>query len=224
MYVRQRCLHCSERYSYFGADSTHLLCGNRETIVYVSAQIFPHGGFAVEHDSILLPFVYERQHDHCLHTSTDDTSDTEPERENACIHQEQPPVRKCIYGTQHQDNLLPGMSIITDYFIIFEVGIDLWSPFTCEEEYRFIHWCVKHSLNRAGINKLFWNRRMATGRSCTLSSDGKSSKPAVRFRVRVGTKLEPLQHVVPDQKTKPDRPHGFLASSSILPTPNFGSN
>ena len=57
-----------------------------------------------------------------------------------------------------------------------------------------------------------------------LYSGSNSSKSAVRFRVRVGTELEPLQLVLPYPSTKLLRTRALLAGSTILPTLNIGSN
>ena len=57
-----------------------------------------------------------------------------------------------------------------------------------------------------------------------MYSVSNGSKSAGRFRVRVGTELEPLQRVLPHEKTEPHRTRGFLAGSTISPTQNFGSN
>jgi hypothetical protein len=104
-------------------------------MVYVSAEQLPDDGFAIEHDGILLPFLHELHHDPSLHPSDDDFSDTEADSENVCIDPEQPPVRTRIYGTPHLDNSLAGRPISNKYFNIFDDEIDLWSPFSCEEEY-----------------------------------------------------------------------------------------
>ena len=51
-----------------------------------------------------------------------------------------------------------------------------------------------------------------------------SSKLAVRLRVQVGTEQEPLQRVLPHQKTEPHRTHGFFAGSTFSQTLNFAYN
>jgi hypothetical protein len=86
-----------------------------------------------------------------------------------CIDSEQPPVLTCIYGTPHLDNRLAGKPISNQYFVVFNVEIDLWSPFSCEEEYRLAHWYIKHNMSRAAINELFRNRTMATVSNFTSS-------------------------------------------------------
>ena len=169
MDLRQHCLYCSKTYSYIRAYITHLCRNHNERIVYVSAEQLPDDGFAIEHDSILLPFVHEPHHDPFLHPSDDDSSDTEADSENACIDPEQPPVRTRICGTPQLDNRLAGKPISNEYFDIFDDEIDLWSPFSCEEEYRLAHWCVKHNLSRAAINELFRNPTMATISNFTSS-------------------------------------------------------
>ena len=122
----------------------------------------PDDGVAIEHESILLPFIHELHQDPFLHPSDDDSSDTEADSENAFIDPEQPPVWTPICGTPLLDNPLAGKPISNEYFDVFDDEIDLWSPFSCEEEYRLAHWCVKHNLSRAAINELFRNLMMAT--------------------------------------------------------------
>ena len=162
MDLHQQCLYCSKTYSYIGTYITHLRHDHKERIVYVSAQPAPDDGFAIEHDSVLLPFVHEQHHGPFLHPSDDDSTDTDADSENACIDPEQPPVRTCICGTPHLDIRRAGKPISNEYFDIFDDEIDLWSPFSCKVEYRLAHWCVKHNLSRAVINKLFRNPTMAT--------------------------------------------------------------
>jgi hypothetical protein len=65
----------------------------------VSAEQLQEDGFAVEHDSILLPFVREPHYDPFLPPSHNDSSDTEADSENACINPEQPPVWTGICST-----------------------------------------------------------------------------------------------------------------------------
>jgi len=161
MDLRQLCLYCSKTYSYIGAYITHLRRDHKERIVYVSAVQLPDNGYAIEHDSILLPFFHEPHHDRFVHPSDDDSSDTEADGENGCIDPEQPPVRTRICGTLHLDNHLAGKPISNEYFDVFDDEIDLWSPFSCKEEYRLADWCVKHNLSRAAINELFRNPTMA---------------------------------------------------------------
>ena len=128
----------------------------------MSAEQLPDDGFEIGHDSILLPFVDEPHHNPLLHPSDNDSSDTKAESENACIGPEQAPVRTRICGTPHLDNRLVSKPISSEYFDIFDDEIDLWSPFSCEEEYRLAHWCIKYNLNRAAINELFRNPMIAT--------------------------------------------------------------
>jgi len=125
MHLRQQCLYCSKTYSYIGAYITHLRCDHKERIVYISAEELPDDGFAIEHDSILLPFVHEPHHDSFLHPSDDDSSDTGADSENACIDPEQPPVQIRISGTPHLDNRLAGRPISNEYFNVFDDEIDL---------------------------------------------------------------------------------------------------
>jgi hypothetical protein len=169
MNLRQQCLYCSKTYSYISTYITHLRPDHKERIVYVSAQQLPDDGFAIEYDSILLPFIHERHHDPFLHPFGDDSRVTEAHSENACIDPEQHPVWTRICGTAQLDNHLAGKPISNEYFDIFDDQIDLLSSFSCEEEYRLAHWCVKHNLSRADINELFRNPMMATVSNFTLS-------------------------------------------------------
>jgi hypothetical protein len=166
---RQQCLYCWKRYSHISAYITHLRRDHKEMIVYVSPEPLPADGFAIQHNSILLPFVHEPHHDPFLHPSDNDSSDTAADSENACIDPEQPPVRTGIGGTPHLDNRLAGKPVSIQYFNVFDDEIDLWSPCSCEEEYRLVHWCVKHNLSRAAINELFRNPTMATVTNFTCS-------------------------------------------------------
>jgi len=141
MDLRQLCHYCPKTYSYISAYITHLHRNHKERIVYVSAKQLPDDGFAIEHDSILLPFVHVPHHDPFFHPSDHHSSDTEADSENACIDPEQPPVRTRICDTPHFDNRLAGKPISNEYFDVFDYEIDLWSPVSCEEEYRLAHWC-----------------------------------------------------------------------------------
>jgi len=132
--LRQLCLYCSKTYSYIGAYITHFRRDHKERIVYVSAEQLPDDGLAIEHDSILLPFVHEPHHDPFFHHSDDDSSDTEANSKNPCIDPEQPPVRTRNCGTPHLDNHLAGKPISNEYFDVFDEESDLWSLFSCEEE------------------------------------------------------------------------------------------
>ena len=130
MNLHQQCLYCSKTYSYIGAYITHLRRDHKERIVYVSAEQLPGNGFAIEHDSIPLPFLHEPHGNSFLHPSDNDSSDTEADSENACIDPEQPPVQTRICGTAHLDNHPAGNPISNKYFDIFDDGIDPWSPFS----------------------------------------------------------------------------------------------
>jgi hypothetical protein len=88
MELRQQCPDCSKTYSYLSSYITHLCRNHNETIVYLSAEQLPGNGFAIEHDSILLPFVHEPHHHPFLHPSDDDSGDTEADSENAFIDPE----------------------------------------------------------------------------------------------------------------------------------------
>jgi len=72
MDLRQLCLYCSKTYSYIGPYITHLHRDHKERIVRLSAEQLPDDGFAIKHDSIVLPFGYEPHHDPVLHGSEDD--------------------------------------------------------------------------------------------------------------------------------------------------------
>jgi hypothetical protein len=110
-------LHC--------AHSTHLRHDPKESIVYVSTEQLPDDHFAIEYDSILLPFVQEPHSDRFLHPSNDDSSDTNTNSLNACMDPEQPPFWTRICGTPHLDNCLAGKSMSKEYFDIFDNEIDL---------------------------------------------------------------------------------------------------
>jgi hypothetical protein len=67
------------------------------------------------------------------------------------------------------DNSQAGKPISNEYFDVFDDEIDLCSPLSCEEEYRFADWCVKHLLSRAAINEFIRNPTMATVSNFTSS-------------------------------------------------------
>jgi hypothetical protein len=169
MNLCQQCLNCSKTNSSIGADSTHLCCDHKKRIVYVSDKKLPDDSVAIDHDSILLPFVHELHHDPILHPSDVDSRDTEANSENACIDQEQSPVRTLICGTPHLHNRVAGKTISIEFCDVFNDEIDLWSPFSSKKEYRLAHWCVKCNLSRAAINELFGNPTMATVSNFTSS-------------------------------------------------------
>jgi hypothetical protein len=135
MDLRQQCLYCLKKNCYIGAYITHLCRDHKERIVYVSAEPLPDDGFAIEYDSILLPFGHEPHHDPFLHPSDDHSSDTEADSKNACIDPEELPVRRHIGSTPHLHNRLAGKPISNEYFDIFNDEIDQWSPFSCKKEY-----------------------------------------------------------------------------------------
>ena len=87
---------------------------------------------------------------------------------NACIDPEQLPVRTCIYGTPPFDNHLARRPISNEYFDIGDDEVELWSQFSCEEEHRLAHWCIKHNLSRAAIKEVFRNSTMAIISNFTL--------------------------------------------------------
>jgi len=66
--------------------------------------------------------------------------------------------------------------------------------------------------------------RLTFGVCARVVSVSNSSKSALRFRVKVGTELEPLQWLLPKQKTEPHRTRSFLARSTILHTQHIDSN
>jgi hypothetical protein len=125
MDLRQQCLYCLKAYFYIGAYITHLRRDHKARIVYLSAEQLPDDGFAIKHDSILLPFVHEPHNYHFLHPSDNDSSDPEADTVSACIDPENPPVRTPICGTPHLDNRLAGKPISNEYFDVFDDEIDL---------------------------------------------------------------------------------------------------
>jgi len=166
---RQQCLYGSVMYSYIGAYITHLRCNHEEATLAVSAEQLPDNGSAIEHDSILLPFVDELHHDPVHHPSDNVSSHTEADSENASVDPEQPPVLPGIYGTRLFHNHRAGKPWGNEYFNIFDDEIDPCSPFFCEEEYRFVYWCVNHNSSRAAITTRFRNLMMTTVSNFTLS-------------------------------------------------------
>jgi len=104
-----------------------------------------------------------------LQPSNDGFGDTEAECENGCVDPVQPPVLTVIYGTPHLHNGLACKPISNAYIDVFENGIHLWVPCSCEEEYRLAHWCIKHNLSRAAIEELFRKHTMATISNFTSS-------------------------------------------------------
>jgi len=88
---------------------------------------------------------------------------------NACIIPEQPPVRTSIYSTPHLDNRLAGKPNSNEYFNIFDDEIGVWSPFSCQEEHRLAHWCVKHNFSTTAINERFRSSTMETISNLTSS-------------------------------------------------------
>jgi len=99
-------------YSYISAFTTHFCRDHNKRIVYVSAEQLPDDGFAVEHDSMLLPFVHDLHPDPFLHPSDDDSSDTEVDSKNVCIDPEQLPVVTPFYSTPHLSNRLASKPIV----------------------------------------------------------------------------------------------------------------
>jgi len=122
-------------YTYIGTYLTDLSRNHKEMIAYVSGDQLPHDGFAIQCNSILLPFVHELHRNAFLHLSDNYLSDTETDIENAYIDPEQPPLRTCIYGTPHLDNCLASKPISNNYFDIIDDEIDQWWIVPCLEEY-----------------------------------------------------------------------------------------
>jgi len=147
----------------------HLRRHRKTMIVYVSAGQVPDENSMIELPGILLRFLHEPHCDPFLHRSHDHCSDTQADSENACINLEQSPVRTDLYGTAHFDNCLAGKPSSNEYFNIFNDEIDVWSPFSCNEESQLAHWCVWQNLSRAVINKRFRNPTMATVSNFTSS-------------------------------------------------------
>jgi len=63
-------------YSYIGAYFSHLHRNHNKRIVYLSDKQLPDDRLAIEHNSILLPFLHELNCDTFRHPSNDDFSDT----------------------------------------------------------------------------------------------------------------------------------------------------
>jgi len=122
----------------------------------------PEDSFAIEHNSIRLPFIHSPDRDPCLHPSDHNRNETEVDSENVCIDPEQPPVQTHIYGTPHLDNCLAANLLSNEYFDIIDDELDPWSPFSCEEKYWLAPWCIKNNLSRPAFNDLFRNRTMAS--------------------------------------------------------------
>ena len=75
MDIRQQCLYCSQMYLNIGAYITHL-CGNhKERIAYISAEQLTDDRFAIQHHSILFPFIHEPHRDPSLHAADDHSND-----------------------------------------------------------------------------------------------------------------------------------------------------
>jgi hypothetical protein len=72
------------------------------------------------------------------------------------------PVVTCIDGKPHLNACPAGKLISNDYFDILTNEIDLWSTFSCQEEYQLVYWCIKHNMSRAASNKLLRNPIMST--------------------------------------------------------------
>jgi hypothetical protein len=88
MVVHLQYLCYLKTFSYIGAYITHLHRDHKDRTVYVSAEQLPDDGVAIEHETILLPFVHEPHRDPFLYPSDDVSSDTEADSEKACIDSE----------------------------------------------------------------------------------------------------------------------------------------
>jgi hypothetical protein len=139
MNLRQKYLYSSKRYFNIGVYITRLCRDDNGRIVYVSAEELPDVGFAIEDNSILLPFGYEPHRDRFLPPSNNDSWDTDANRKFVYINREQPPVCTWIGGTPHLGNRLAGKLIGIQYIDIFNDEIVLWSPFSYKKEYRLVH-------------------------------------------------------------------------------------
>jgi len=82
MLFHQQCLYGSKTYSYIGTYITHLRRNHKERIVHLSVKQQPEDGFAIEHGSLLRPFVNELHCDPWLHTAEVDSSNTYANSEN----------------------------------------------------------------------------------------------------------------------------------------------
>jgi hypothetical protein len=126
-------------------------------------------GAILRRRNYFFPMVHEPHRSPSLHPSDDDYSDTEADSKNTYSDPEQQHVRTCIHGTPLLDNCLVGNHISKDYFGIFDNEMDLWLPFSCDEEYRLAQCCIEYNMSRAAIYKLFRNPMMATVTSMTSS-------------------------------------------------------
>jgi len=210
MDIHQQCVYLLKTYSYIAADITHLSYNLVDRIVYVAAGQLQDDGFAIKHNSTLLPFGHELHCNPLLHPSDDDSSDTEADSENAFMDQEQAPVQTCIYGTPHLANRLAYRLISDEYYDSFIDEIDLWSPCSWEEVYQLAHWCVEHNFSRATINELFRNPTRAT-----VSSVRDGCKFPVELRVRFRHGTGPLQQVTTHNQFLKDQ-HIFLQLSRCV--------
>jgi hypothetical protein len=156
-------------YSYISAYITHFHRDHKERTLYVSAEPQPDAGFAIQYDSMLLPFFDQPHHDPFLHRSNNDSCGTEADSENACIDPEKPPVQTRNCGTPHLENRLAGKPNSNKYYNIFDDEIDPKSSCSCEKESRLAHSCAKHNLSRAAVNELSRNPTMTTVSNFTSS-------------------------------------------------------
>jgi len=56
-----------------------------------------------------------------------------------------------------------------EYIDIIDDDINLWLPFSCEEEHRLAHWYILYNLSIAAIDEFFRNPTMATVSNFTVS-------------------------------------------------------
>jgi hypothetical protein len=85
MNLHQKSLYISKTHSYIGAYYTHLCRDYKVKIVSVSAEHVPDNGFAIEHDSILLPFILEPHRNQFCHHFDANSCSKEAKSENDCI-------------------------------------------------------------------------------------------------------------------------------------------
>jgi len=85
MEVCQQCHDCLHTSSDTGTYITQVRRNHKDTIVAVSYEQLPDDGFVIEHDSILLPFIYAVHCNPIVYPSDDDSSDTKTNSENECI-------------------------------------------------------------------------------------------------------------------------------------------
>jgi len=152
--IHQQGFYCSKTYTYSGTYIIQHYHNPKQSIGQVSAEQLPDDGFEIEHNISLHPFIHELHHDRILHPSHNDSSHTEANSQNESFDPEQTPFRSHIYGTPHLDDCRASKLIREECFDIFDGEIHPWSSYSCEEEYRFLHWFVKHNFSIAAINNV----------------------------------------------------------------------